>query len=57
MGQTSYAKQCAIICVDEILKELPSQIHEYNKEVGLEVFYNNPRYQFWHETKQAIQNA
>jgi len=39
------SKQCALICVDEMLKEIPMYIGELN-----------PQWNFWQEDKQAIKN-
>ena len=40
------AKECALICVDEILKELPEN----------ETFYFDTRIEFYQEVKQEITN-
>ena len=50
-GDSNYktAKQCALIVVDEIIKELP--ILDYHP-LGS---YTNPRIKYWQEVKQEIE--
>lgn len=46
------AKQCALIAVDEILKEVPTEILDtYKQQVN---FIDNDRYYYWKEVKQEI---
>jgi hypothetical protein len=47
------AKQCALIAVDEILKEVPTEILDtYKQQVN---FIDNDRYYYWEEVKQEIE--
>lgn len=45
--QTESAKQCALICVEEILNEFPR---------GVENSFERKRFNFWQQVKQQIQN-
>jgi len=47
------AKQCALIAVDEILAEVPTEILDTYK--GETHFIINDRYLFWQEVKQEIE--
>jgi hypothetical protein len=48
-----HAKQCALIAVDEILAEVPTEILDTYK--GETHFIINDRYLFWQEVKQEIE--
>jgi len=46
------SKQCALICVDEILEEVPTEILDtYKFETN---FVINERYNFWQKVKEEI---
>ena len=51
--QNYYAKQCALIAVDEILNCIPTEILDTN---GNEIYFIiNDDYNFWQEVKKELQ--
>ena len=52
-GTFDIAKQCALIAVGEILKEVPTEILDtYKQEV---YFIDNDSYYYWQEVKKEIE--
>lgn len=53
-GSWNNAKQCALICVEEILKEQPDLVHGYTSE-GQFMVVDNIRKQYWKLVKTEIE--
>lgn len=49
------AKQCALICVDEIIESYPTSVKTFNSSKGLHVIHEDNR-KYWQEVRTEIQN-